>query len=392
MVVAARHTNMLGITTVAGNAPLESTTQNAIVVRDLARHRRRRCTPAPTGRWSPHPRHAGYVHGESGLDGAQLPPPSGPPASRDAIGVHHRDGPQQRRRVAGAHRPDDQHRPGAALGARHRRRESPASRSWAAACSATAQPPPSSTSGQTPRPPRSCVGYGGPLIMAGLDVTYQLQATPERIEQVRQLPGRLAADARRPDDVLQWHLRQPPREHSRRRRARPAGSDGADPSRSLHQIVLACRRRDRRRAHARHDRDRSANPDRPTGAELRSADQRRRRRGMGSRDSRPSPTSAAELGSSTAPQIAGERTTVAAMRAAVMRDWQLRVDDLPDPTPGAGSGADQGVGVRDLRQRSAPAATRRGEPAGDERVERRPATRPDADDRLRARARHRDGP
>ena len=29
--------------------------------------------------------------------------------------------------------------------------------------------------------------------MAGLDVTYQLQATPERIEQVRQLPGHLAS-------------------------------------------------------------------------------------------------------------------------------------------------------------------------------------------------------
>ena len=24
------------------------------------------------------------------------------------------------------------------------------------------------------------------------------------------------------------------------------------------------------------------------------------------------------------------------MRAAVMRDWQLRVDDIPDPTPGPG--------------------------------------------------------
>ena len=35
MVVAARHANLLGITTVAGNAPLESTTQNAIVIRDL---------------------------------------------------------------------------------------------------------------------------------------------------------------------------------------------------------------------------------------------------------------------------------------------------------------------------------------------------------------------
>ncbi|MFM9138431.1 MAG: nucleoside hydrolase [Actinomycetota bacterium] len=36
-------------------------------------------------------------------------------------------------------------------------------------------------------------GYGHRLIMSGLDVTHRLQATPERIAQVRQLPGRLAA-------------------------------------------------------------------------------------------------------------------------------------------------------------------------------------------------------
>ena len=35
IVVAARHTELLGITTVAGNAPLERTTHNALVVRDL---------------------------------------------------------------------------------------------------------------------------------------------------------------------------------------------------------------------------------------------------------------------------------------------------------------------------------------------------------------------
>ena len=85
MVVAARHTNLLGITTVAGNAPLESTTRNALVVRDLLGID----APVHAGANRPlvaPPRHAGYVHGESGLDGAQLPPPSGPPASRDAIG------------------------------------------------------------------------------------------------------------------------------------------------------------------------------------------------------------------------------------------------------------------------------------------------------------------
>ena len=35
-------------------------------------------------------------------------------------------------------------------------------------------------------------GYGGPLIMSGLDLTHQFLATPERIELVRALPGRLA--------------------------------------------------------------------------------------------------------------------------------------------------------------------------------------------------------
>ena len=35
IVVAARHADLLGITTVAGNAPLDRTTHNALVVRDL---------------------------------------------------------------------------------------------------------------------------------------------------------------------------------------------------------------------------------------------------------------------------------------------------------------------------------------------------------------------
>jgi inosine-uridine nucleoside N-ribohydrolase len=35
--------------------------------------------------------------------------------------------------------------------------------------------------------------YGGPLIMTGLDLTHQFQATPERVQRVRNIPGRLAA-------------------------------------------------------------------------------------------------------------------------------------------------------------------------------------------------------
>ena len=35
-------------------------------------------------------------------------------------------------------------------------------------------------------------GYGGPLVMAGLDVTHQFLATPERIDRVGAIGGRLA--------------------------------------------------------------------------------------------------------------------------------------------------------------------------------------------------------
>lgn len=190
MVVAARHTNLLGITTVAGNAPLEATTQNAIVIRDLlgidvavhAGANRPLIAPA---------RHAGYVHGESGLDGADLPPPSGPPASRDAVRfiidtVRAHDGvwligigPLTNIALALRSAPDIAARlagisfmGGGLFGNRTATAEF---NIWA-----------------DPEAAAVVVAYGGRLVMAGLDVTHQFQATPERIDQLGDLPGRLA--------------------------------------------------------------------------------------------------------------------------------------------------------------------------------------------------------
>ena len=55
LVVAARHTELLGVTTVAGNAPIERTTRNALVILDLLGHdvpvhraRLGRCWPRPS--------------------------------------------------------------------------------------------------------------------------------------------------------------------------------------------------------------------------------------------------------------------------------------------------------------------------------------------------------
>jgi inosine-uridine nucleoside N-ribohydrolase len=191
MVVAARHTDLLGVTTVAGNAPLERTTHNALVVRellgvDVAVHAgAARPLVAP-------PQTAAAVHGESGLDGADLPEPSRPLDGSDAvafivdtcrreddvwlvgvgpltnIALALRAAPDLARRIAGV----------SVMGGGTFGNRSPVAEFniWA-----------------DPEAAAIVFGYGGPLVMAGLDVTHQLLMTPERIADVRRLPGRLAA-------------------------------------------------------------------------------------------------------------------------------------------------------------------------------------------------------
>ena len=191
IIVAARHTEVLGITTVAGNAPLHSTTRNAIIMRDLVGLD----APVHAGANRPlvrPPRHAGYVHGASGLDGADLPEPSGPPASHDAVGfiidtcraqegvwlvptgpltniaLALRSAPDLAGRISGISLMG-----GGTFGNRTAAAEF---NLWA-----------------DPEAADIVFSYGGPLIMSGLDLTHQFQAVPERIEMVRSLPGHLAA-------------------------------------------------------------------------------------------------------------------------------------------------------------------------------------------------------
>jgi inosine-uridine nucleoside N-ribohydrolase len=191
LVVAARHTRLLGITTVAGNAPLDMTTRNAIVTRDLLGVD----VPVHSGAERPlvaPPRHAAYVHGASGLDGADLPEPSGPPASTDAIGFIIDTcrseegtwlvpiGPLTNIALALRAAPDLASRIGGISlmggGTFGNRTAAGEFNIWA-----------------DPEAAAAVFDYGGPLIMSGLDLTHQFLATRERIERVRALPGRLAS-------------------------------------------------------------------------------------------------------------------------------------------------------------------------------------------------------
>ena len=79
---AARHLELVGVTTVHGNNTLENTTRNALSVLELGGLTQ----PVAAGCASPlaQPRHpSAAAHGHSGLDGADLPRPS-----RDRVNTH----------------------------------------------------------------------------------------------------------------------------------------------------------------------------------------------------------------------------------------------------------------------------------------------------------------
>jgi inosine-uridine nucleoside N-ribohydrolase len=85
LALASPEVELLGVTTVAGNQTLEKTTANAIRVLEFAG---RTDVPVAAGADRPLVREqfvAAYVHGETGLDGPDLPPPQSTPVNRHAV-------------------------------------------------------------------------------------------------------------------------------------------------------------------------------------------------------------------------------------------------------------------------------------------------------------------
>jgi inosine-uridine nucleoside N-ribohydrolase len=85
LALASPEIELLGVTTVAGNQTLEKTTANAVRVLELAG---RGEVPVAAGAGRPllrEPFVATYVHGETGLDGPDLPPPQGRPVEEHAV-------------------------------------------------------------------------------------------------------------------------------------------------------------------------------------------------------------------------------------------------------------------------------------------------------------------
>ena len=191
IVAAARHADLVGITTVAGTAPLERTTHNAMVMRDLLAID----VPVHAGSHRPlvnDPRSSPSIHGASGLDGVELPDPTTPLDGTDAVGFIIETcrategvwlvpvGPLTNIALALRAAPDIATRiAGISLmggGTFGNRTPTCEYNIWA-----------------DPEAAAIVFSYGGPLTMAGLDVTYRFQATPARIERIETIPGRLAS-------------------------------------------------------------------------------------------------------------------------------------------------------------------------------------------------------
>jgi len=190
IIVAAQYADLLGITTVAGNAPLDRTTYNACVMRDLLGL----SAPVHAGAVRPlleEPRPASFVHGESGLDGADLPVPQRGADSDDAIGFIVETcrsdeglwlvptGPLTNIALALRAAPDLVDRiAGISLmgGGSFGNRSAVAEFNiWA-----------------DPEAAAMVFASGAPLVMAGLDVTHQFLVTDARIADVDAIDGRLA--------------------------------------------------------------------------------------------------------------------------------------------------------------------------------------------------------
>lgn len=186
IIVAARHADLLGITTVNGNAPLARTTANALVMTQLLDLD----VPVHSGAARPLVApvlNAEYIHGESGMDGAELPPVTRQVASTDAVGFiietarAHEGcwlvpvGPCTNIALALRAAPDLAGRiAGISLmgGSSHHGNRTPAAEFniWC-----------------DPEAADIVFSSGVPIVMAGLNLTYQAQAAPHYVDAIRAL-------------------------------------------------------------------------------------------------------------------------------------------------------------------------------------------------------------
>lgn len=192
ILVALERADLVAITAVSGNAPLSASVRNALLTVQLAGA----AVPVHVGADRPlvrEPRHAPYIHGDSGLDGPELPPvtrtASDVPAVQAIVeaAANHDDlwlvatgpltnvalalqaEPQLSQRLAGISIMGGSYGPGNVTAAAE-------FNIWA-----------------DPEAAAAVFASGARLVMAGLDLTHQFMMTKQHSDRVRALGTPLAA-------------------------------------------------------------------------------------------------------------------------------------------------------------------------------------------------------
>ncbi|MBV9817179.1 MAG: nucleoside hydrolase [Solirubrobacterales bacterium] len=192
ILLAAQHLDVVAITTVSGNQSLPKVTANALKILELAGLQE---IPVAAGLARPlvaEARHAPEIHGESGLDGAELPEPRRAPIEEHAIDVI----------LQASRRHDDlvlvATGPLSNVAAALVRDPPLAQRlveiSLMGGSTATGNATPAAEFNISCDPEAADVVFrsGVPLRMFGLNVTHQVVATAVEVARIRELGGRLA--------------------------------------------------------------------------------------------------------------------------------------------------------------------------------------------------------
>ena len=210
---------MLGITTVAGNVPLELTQRNARMMCDIAG---RTDMPVYAGCEKPLVRDAitaEYIHGDTGIDGIDVFEPETPLQAAACRRLHRRNPAQCRNGFSdpGSDRADDKYRGGDTTRPRDSRCRASDIVSMGGAMREGGNRSPSAEFNILVDPHAADIVFrcGRPVTAMGLDVTHQVLSTRERVMRIRNV-GNAVADATA--DMLSFFHRYDTRKY---------GSEGA---------------------------------------------------------------------------------------------------------------------------------------------------------------------
>lgn len=205
ILLAARHLEVVGITTVHGNQTVDRVTRNALMILTLAGLEHIPVYPGAAGPLVGDAHHAAEVHGESGLDGAQLPEPSVGPRPEHAVDFIRGAAVEYEQLWVVATGPLTNVATALRLEPTLATRLEGISLMGGAVAGGNVTPAAEFNVWADPEAARAVFASGVPIRMSGLDLTRQALVGPEEVERVRATGNRVGSVCA---DLLDFYRRR----------------------------------------------------------------------------------------------------------------------------------------------------------------------------------------